>query len=539
MTAGWLGRRELLAAAGGAIALACTPARARGARAPRVKRGGILRHVALEPWTFDIHASPSPATQMISSLVRRTLVRSVRDPRSGAPDLGIGPDLAVRWRVSPDGRTYTFALRPAVRWERKPPVDGRELVAADVKYTLERALRRSPEAPRLGPIDAVETPDARTVRVQLRAPFAPLLATLAEPWLAVLPPEVEDRFGDFRAAATLVGCGPFSLARIEPGVKAVLERNPDYYQPRLPHVDRLDWIFLRDRATQLSLFAAGQVDVPSHDASIPRAAAARLAGGSPPYHARFWDGLGVGSLALRVDRPPLADPRVRRALSLAVDRRGWVTEHLDGEGIAEPGPLPAPMREWRLPRRRLGEGARYLEHDPARARALLAEAGFPSGLSLRCAHTASGGPEPTTEMQLLSRSFERVGVALTIVSVEPGAAAAPPAPRPEETSWAVSPAFTDVDGFLYGAFRSGHPANRSQVKDPRLDELLEAERQAVSRGARRQAVADIQRHVAERVYYIYTPSPRSLAAWAPWVRDYAPRSSLDRGAQLEAVWLDR
>ncbi len=536
MTAGRLGRRELLAAGGGAVALALAPPAARAARAPRVKRGGILKHVALEPWTFDIHASPSPATQMASSLVRRTLVRCARDPRSGAPDLAIAPDLAARWRVSPDGRTYTFGLRPGVHWERKPPVDGRELVAADVKYTLERALRRSPEAPRLGPINVVEAPDPRTVRVQLRAPFAPLLATLAEPWLAVLPPEVEDRFGDFRAPASLVGCGPFSLARHEPGVKAVFERNPDYYQPRLPLVDRIDWIFLRDRATQLSLFAAGQVDVPSHDASIPRAAAARLAGASPPYPVRFWDGLGVGSLALRVDRPPLADPRLRRALSLAVDRRGWVAERLDGEGIEDPGPLPAPMREWRLPRHRLGDGARWLEHDPARARALLAEAGFPGGLSLRCAYTPSGGPESATEMQLLSRSFERAGVALTIVALEPGAA---PVPRHEETSWAMSPAFTDVDGYLYGAFRSGHPANRSHVKDDRLDELLEAERQAVTRAARRHVVADIQRRAAEGVYYLYTPSPRSLAAWAPWVRDYAPRSSLDRGAQLEAVWLDR
>src|SRR4030095_12805942 len=145
-------------------------------------------------------APPPPAPQRPSSRVRRPLVRCVRDPRSGAPDLAIGPDLAVRWRVSPDGRTYTFALRPGVRWERKPPVDGRELVAADVKYTLERALRRSPDAPRLGSVEVVEAPDSRTVRVQLRAPFAPLLATLAEPWLAVPPPQGGGRMGGFRAA---------------------------------------------------------------------------------------------------------------------------------------------------------------------------------------------------------------------------------------------------------------------------------------------------------------------------------------------------
>ena len=76
------------------------------------------------------------------------------------------------------------------------------------------------------------------------------------------------------------------------------------------------------------------------------------------------------------------------------------------------------------------------------------------------------------------------------------------------------------------------------MNDPALEEMLEAQRRARRSRARRRIVTDIQRHAAERVYYVYPPTPKSLAAWSPRVRDYEPTDSLDRGAQLESVWLD-
>jgi hypothetical protein len=69
--------------------------------------------------------------------------------------------------------------------------------------------------------------------------------------------------------------------------------------------------------------------------------------------------------------------------------------------------------------------------------------------------------------------------------------------------------------------------------------MIEAQRRAIARPARKRIIDDIQRHLAERVYYVFTPAPRSVHSWAPRVRAYGPRNSLDRGAQLEAVWLDR
>ncbi|MDP2701812.1 MAG: ABC transporter substrate-binding protein, partial [Candidatus Rokubacteria bacterium] len=230
----------------------------------------MLKHIGLEPPTFDIHGSVSYQTQLVSSFVRRTLFKFVNGAKYRPSDFTPVPDLALKADVSKDGRVYTIALRPGVRWESRAPVNGRELVAADVKYSMERALKKSGYANLLGRVEGIETPDKLTVRIHLADAFAPFLHNLAEPWNAVLPREVEEKMGDFKTAEALIGCGPFVLERYEPGVKAVFARNPNYYDRNLPYVDKVEWLFVKDRGTQLSLFRAGQVDLSFYDGRIPR-----------------------------------------------------------------------------------------------------------------------------------------------------------------------------------------------------------------------------------------------------------------------------
>jgi peptide/nickel transport system substrate-binding protein len=530
-------RRDLLKLSVAAGLAASVPV-ASEARPPR--RGGVLKQVGPEPWSLDIQATAAPPTLLLSSLVRRPLFKLVPGPRHAPSDLTLAPDLALKAEASTDGRRYAITLRRGARWEDRLPLSGREVTAADVKYTIERAVKRSPYAALLGPVQGVEVSDPRTLRVHLAEPHAPFLQMLAEPWLAILAPEVEDRFGDLQSHKALIGCGPFTLSRYEAGVKAVFTRNPGYYQTGLPYVDRLEWLFIRERTTQLSLFRAGQVDIPSHDSRVPRAEVAALRQLHPAYPVVHWDGLPVRGLAMRTDRPPFSDVRVRRALSLAVDRKRWVAEYFDGQGIEDHGPVPAPLREWKLSARDLGEGARYLDHDPALAAKLLAEAGFPGGLKIRCFNAQGQGAESIEEVDHLAASLRTIGVELTTAGEEPGTYVRGSfVSRFEETSWGVSPLFTEVDGYLYTLFRSGQPGNKSQVADRELDVMLEAQRHALSRPARKKIIDDIQRHLADRVYYVFTPAPRTVHSWAPRVRGYSPRNSLDRGAQLEAVWLDR
>ena len=113
---------------------------------------------------------------------------------------------------------------------------------------------------------------------------------------------------------------------------------------------------------------------------------------------------------MRVDKPPFNDVRVRRALSLALDRKGWVARHLGGEGFEDDGPVPSPMRQWKLKAADLGAGAKSLEHDPALARRLLSEAGFPNGLRVRCTTWPGHGPEHVEDLEILVSEVTLAGL---------------------------------------------------------------------------------------------------------------------------------
>lgn len=531
------GRRAFLKLAAGAAATVVWPPGVALAQ-PRPKRGGVLKVIGLEPPTFDTHGPISYQTQLISSFVRRTLFKYVNGAKYGPSDFTLVPDLALKADVSKDGRVYTIALRPGVRWEARAPVNGRELVAADVKYSFDRAVKKSPTAHLPGRVEGIETPDKYTVRVTLADACAPFLHYLAEPWNCIVPPEVEDKLGGFKAAESLIGCGPFVLERYEPGVKAVFARNPSYYAKGLPHLDKVEWLFVKDRATQLSLFRAGQVDLPFYDARIPRSDVASFKKSNPTYPVVFWDWLGLRTLAFRTDKAPFHDARVRQAFSLAVDRKKWLGHFLEGQGWADPGPVP--MREWKLPAAQLGEGAKWLQHNPALAKKMLAEAGFPNGMKVKCTNWPGYGPEYVEELELLAVGLKQIGVELQIVNEDYGSYIRGSfLGKFDEASWGPSSPFTEVDGYLYNFFRTGQPNNRSHVADTELDVMLDAQRRYTSRSSRKKIIDDIQRHTADRVYYVYTPYPKNVSAWTPWVKNYGCKNSFDLGAQLEVVWLDR
>ena len=531
-----LSRRDFVRAAAGAAALGGIPS---VARAQQPKRGGVIKHIGLEPPSFDIHGTVSYQTQLASSFVHRTLFKFVQGTKYGPSDFTLAPDLALRADVSKDGKVYTIALRPGVRWESRAPLNGRELTSADVKYTFDRAVKKSGYANLLGQIEEVETPDKHTVRIRLGDTYAPFMHNLAEPWNAILPREVEDKFGDFKSADSMLGCGPFVLERYEAGVKAVFARNPTYYDKALPYVDRVEWMFLKDRSTQLSLFRAGQADVPFYDGRIPRSDIASFKKSNPTYPIVFWDWLAVRTLAMRTDRAPLNDVRIRRAFSLAIDRKKWVAQYLEGQGYEDHGPVPAPMREWKLPTKDYGEGAKWLEHNPSLAKKLLADAGFPNGMKLKCTNWPGYGPEYVEELELLTFSLKQVGVELSIVNEEYGNYIRGSfLGKFDETSWGPSSVFTEVDGYLYNFFKTGEPNNRSHVSDTKLDVMLDAQRRYTSRSSRKKVVDDIQRYTTDQVLYLYTPYPKQVSSWNPRLKNYAPKNSFDKGGQIEVVWLD-
>src|SRR5215469_16831244 len=186
-------RRELLRT-GLAAGAAMSAASLHGARAAsaQAKRGGILRVRGYDPPHFDPHLTLSFKTNTTLSFVYSRLMRHKVGPTVTPGTFAIEPDLAERWE-EPDELSYVFYLRKGVRWQNKPPLNGRELVAEDVKFTYDRFLteKGNPLRYMLDPVDRIEVVNRYTVRFRMKGPFVWLLNTLANPtgtW--IVAPEV-------------------------------------------------------------------------------------------------------------------------------------------------------------------------------------------------------------------------------------------------------------------------------------------------------------------------------------------------------------
>src|SRR5947208_3746068 len=235
-----------------------------GAEAQTPKRGGVLRIAEREAPGLDPHLSISFLTHSYVSLAYSQLVRFPNGPEQKHPaDFAILPDLAEKWTVSKDGKVYTFSLRKGVHFHNKPPVNGRELVADDVKYSLERFMAKSGFKERFEPVQAIDVVDKHTVRIALKEPFAPFLNHLANPsFCAILPRAAEDKFKDFNHPDAVIGTGPFVLKSYDKGVRVAFERNPTYFMKGLPYLDGVVIEITPDSAARVSLLRAGKVELP-------------------------------------------------------------------------------------------------------------------------------------------------------------------------------------------------------------------------------------------------------------------------------------
>ncbi len=239
-----------------------------------------------------------------------------------APDFGILPGLATKWDVSGDQLTFTFTLRPGVKWH-----DGQPLTAKDVKFTLDAAVAsdsKSPAQPTLQTyLKSVETPNDNMVVVTLNKPYSPLLTVLAEQ-LPILPAHLLDgKVYDDQFSKMPIGTGPYKVKERQTSF-ITLEQNPDYWG-QLPYTSR---IILRDApeaSAQQAGLLAGELDVVTY---VPTTMQNLKAQNYPVVRGLAGSVHGIN---LDLQNPILQDVKVRKALQLALDRpRIQQVQYTDG-----------------------------------------------------------------------------------------------------------------------------------------------------------------------------------------------------------------
>jgi len=346
---------------------------------PAAKRGGTLRYaVHNAPAHFDVHQSGTVANIGPQSPMYDTLLR--RSPKDGQT---IIPDLAQRWEISPDGKKYTFHLRKGVKFH-----DGADFTAEDVKATYERIARppkgvvipRTPLFATVGDIVVVD-PHKIEFRMTEARPKAYMLGAFASGWNVIVRKKtLEEHQGNLRQVMNYPGTGPFRHVSRKDKEVWIQERFPDYWNKGLPLVDKLEIYHMMPFSPELgSTFLSGKVDYARLLDPVSWRKAKEMQGVTAAAFNQsviqaFWTNMQKNKA--------LADPRVRRAIHLAMDRHTLVDVVKDTAPM-QVGGFVYPFHEMSTPRADLEKKLGYQKDiKPAvqEARRLMKEAGYGNGL---------------------------------------------------------------------------------------------------------------------------------------------------------------
>jgi len=538
-----LSRRHLLQLGGAAIAAhALVPELVAAQETPR--RGGVFRLRGEEPTSgLDPHLVVNHhriATNL--SFTHSRLVKVKAGPSVVPGTQPLEPDLAESWS-QPNDRTYVFKLRKGVRWHPKPPVNGRELTADDVKYTYDRflQLKGNPNRSTLSPVERTDVLDRSTVKFTLTEPFGWFLDYLANTVTWIVPREAVEHFGDLRRAEACIGTGPWMLERYEPNTRLTFVRNKDYFIHGLPYADGVEVAVDEDPSSRLASWLAGRYDfAPEYGQCVRRVDLPVARQRKPGLRTQDFVVLFGAITAMKLDREPFRDVRVRRALAMALDWKQILETNAWSAGHGVPNPaIPAALREWAIPIDQLTPlGRRIYGRDVAEAKRLLAEAGFSAGFKTPVEATMGWSPDYVDELQVTMQSWKEAGIDAELKNKEFGAFVSTTIfGKFDKLMHSLRGGSPIADVSLQVTHIPGEPLNASGVDDPKLTEMIRLQRRTLDVAKRREIVYDIQRYLAEQIYYAYGPSVSAVAAWDPRVRDFAPNIGHDYGGRLMAAWL--
>ncbi|MET7951163.1 ABC transporter substrate-binding protein [Micromonospora sp. NPDC005324] len=469
-----------------------------------VKQGGkLVIALSAEPDALD----PTLSRSLYSRYVFQAMCQKLYDVNEQAQ---VVPQLATALpTTSGDGRTVTIPLRPGVRF-----ADGTAFDSAAVKATLQRHLTnaRSARKSELGPIDGVDTPDAQTVVLRLKQPFAPLLGALADRAGMIMSAQALRATGDDFASAP-VCVGPFKFAKRVPQNSIEVVRDPNFYDASKVHLDGISWRILTDASIRAANLRSGDVQVAdsvsTQDVASLRqdAAVSVLQSQSLGYQGltiNIGNVDGVGTTAKPINRPLAQNAKVRQAFEHAIDRKALVDAVFNGEHAVACSPI-SPASTFSSP-----EAQTCPAHDPAKAKQLLAEAGVQTPYTVTM--LASNSPDTLRLAQALQSMVKDGGFDLKINPVEYSSLLDEQDRGNFELLQLGWSGRIDPDANITNFVGTGASQNVAGYSNPQLDTLLTQARQAGDVEERRklygQAVTLLQQDDA----LIYLYRQRNLTA---------------------------
>jgi peptide/nickel transport system substrate-binding protein len=366
-----------------------------GPSAARGQVSSLVVQITAEPPGLDLTAVTASATATVVFYnVQEALVKVDAQGR-------LVPWLAERWHTT-DNLYYTFFLKKGVRFH-----NGRELTAEDVKFVLDRARNpesKHPHVKQYEDIANIQVRDSYTVTIALKRTNAMFLYNLARQGSVIYPRDAVDQL-----KSQPIGTGPFMLERWDRGDRIVLKRHADYHVKGLPRLERATFRFIPDANAALAALQAGDIDVMAFGLGPESVEVVRRA---PNLQLIQGETTSDVILALNNSRKPFSDVRVRRALTHAIDKAEVVKGAMFGFGRVL-GSNVDPLNPYFV------DMSKAVPHDPARAKQLLGEAGYPNGFDA-VLKVPPQYPYTVRTGEVLVEQLAKVGVRVKLEQIEWG-----------------------------------------------------------------------------------------------------------------------
>jgi peptide/nickel transport system substrate-binding protein len=482
--------------------------------------GTVVVGLVAEPVNLD----PAQVTDLNSNRVGRRVVETlVTFPEEKTE---VVPGLAESWTISKDGLQYTFKLRKGITFH-----DGTPFNAAAVKFSIERQFNPEHPANKIGKypfanyffgnVKAVEPLSEDRVAFLLKEPRASFLAVLTAGAASIVSPTAVMKAGlDYPSAP--VGTGPFRFASWDRGQRVVLEKNPKYWKYPVK-LDRVVYRPIVEDQARLTELLTGQLDL---IVGVPADYVGQLESGQKVSLLKQ-TGVHVWYLGINNQKKPFDDKRVRQALNYAVDKQAIVRDVLKGTGTLSVGPVQP--NTW---------GAeptlKPYPHDPARAKKLLAEAGFPNGFSttLWVPESGSGMQSPVSMSTVIQSNLKAVGVTVNMQTMEWGAYLAKLRSKEQDLfalSWMAG--MEDPDMVMYPLLHSSqwtpNGPNRALYKNDTFDTLLTEARHTTDQARRAVLYKQAQKILVDDAPWIFIDHEVQIAALARRVQGFKLHPSFD------------
>ena len=493
-------KRSALWLAGAAVVGLLATASAQG-----VKGGGTLQ-AALDrdPPTMDPHLSGSAVDRQVYQNLYDKLVDTDEN-------LAIVPMLATSWTISPDGKTVTFKLRQGVKFQ-----DGTPFNAEAVKFNFDRM--RDPKFPsarrsEIAPVANVTAVDPVTVQISLERPYSPLLYVLTDRAGMMVSPAAVQKEG-LNYALHPVGTGPFSFVEKIPQDHITLQRNPDYWEKGLPHLERIVFRTITDDNARVANVKSGDVDI-INAVPLPQVKQLTAEAGQPGARFRLLQHGAIAwtAIALNVTKPPFDNKLLRQAFAATVDRDVIANVVLQGAAYPAhaffPNGTPAFDPGWKLPPRNV-----------ALAKERLQAAGHPGGFAFTL--LSQPGQQRQAVTQAIQAMAADAGIQMRIQVVDEGTIIDAISHLREEGAvieWSGRPD-PDFDVYPFTTQSGIGSFNYAGYNNPRAETLLDAARVLSNMGQRRRAYREVMKILADDMPYVWLYFPKEYKLVSTRVRGF-------------------